>query len=102
MIPKSSQKFNNGDDDEEEDTMKVRQSWTKNENLETYMHIFGEDVCVKPPDWEEGDTFIIHNIQRKWIEYFCYNTQVRFNKVETLFANLKSPWASVHFTSSNT
>lgn len=33
MIPKNSQKFNNGDDDDNEDTMKVRQSWAKNENL---------------------------------------------------------------------
>lgn len=27
-------------------------------------------MCVKPPDWEEGDTFIIHNIQRKLIVLF--------------------------------
>ena len=36
---------NNGDDEDGDgDTMKVRQSWAKNENLETYMHIFSEDV----------------------------------------------------------
>lgn len=37
---------NNGDDDDDNDnTMKVKHSWAKNENLQTYMHIFSEDVC---------------------------------------------------------
>lgn len=36
---------NDGDDDGGDDnTMRVRQSWAKNENLQTYMHIFSEDV----------------------------------------------------------
>lgn len=84
------QSHNSSDDNDGDDTENQTATGLE-KKTERLTCMSSVKMCVKPPDWEEEDTFVIRNIQGKPRVYFCSNTQVHFNKAEMLSANLKTP-----------